>query len=128
MASLYPAPPAEITALLGRGTRFEGNLYFEGSVRIDGAFLGDIFSDHTLIVGDGADIVGNIIVATVIVRGGSIRGDITARSAVEIFAPARVTGNIHAPSLFIDKGVEFRGSCRMDAVPDAPPTATSDEP
>ena len=25
-------------------------------------------------------------------------------------------GNIHSPSIFIDRGVEFQGSCRMDAI------------
>jgi cytoskeletal protein CcmA (bactofilin family) len=29
-------PSTEITALLGHGTHFEGKLYFEGRVRIDG--------------------------------------------------------------------------------------------
>ena len=28
-------PPTEITALLGRGTRFEGKLHFDGRVRVD---------------------------------------------------------------------------------------------
>src|SRR4029079_9584161 len=47
-------PATEITSLLGRGTRFEGKLYFEGRVRIDGVFKGEIKSDDTLIIGDGA--------------------------------------------------------------------------
>jgi len=25
-----------------------------------------------------------------------------------------MVGNLHSPSLFIDRGVEFQGSCRMD--------------
>ena len=39
-------PATEITALLGRGTRFEGKLYFEGRVRVDGIFKGEIKSEH----------------------------------------------------------------------------------
>jgi cytoskeletal protein CcmA (bactofilin family) len=35
-------PATEITALLGRGTHFEGKLHFEGRVRIDGTFKGEI--------------------------------------------------------------------------------------
>jgi len=34
--SMDALPATEITALLGRGTRFEGKLFFEGRVRIDG--------------------------------------------------------------------------------------------
>ncbi len=113
-------PTTEITALLGRGTRFEGKLYFEGRVRIDGVFAGEIKSEDTLIIGDGAEVSAEIDVATVIVRGGSVHGNIRAKTSLEIHAPARLVGNIHSPSLFIDRGVEFQGSCRMDPVEDEP--------
>jgi cytoskeletal protein CcmA (bactofilin family) len=118
-------PPAtEITALLGRGTRFEGKLFFEGRVRIDGMFKGEIKSDDTLIVGEGAEVHAEIDVATVIVRGGGVHGNIRASTSIEIYAPGKVLGNMHSPSLFIERGVEFQGSCRMDAVE---PTATAPE-
>ena len=110
--------PVEITALLGQGTRFEGKLHFEGRVRIEGFLKGEIRSDDTLIVGEGAEVIGDVTVATVIVKGGSITGDIVAKKAIEIHAPAKVHGNLHSPSVFIDRGVEFRGNCRMDAVDD----------
>jgi cytoskeletal protein CcmA (bactofilin family) len=106
----------EITALLGPGTRFEGKLYFEGRVRIDGMFKGEIKSDDTLVIGDGAEINAEIEVATVIVRGGSVTGNIKAATSLEIHAPGKVIGNVHSPSLFIERGVEFQGSCRMDPV------------
>src|SRR5262245_52061118 len=113
-------PPSEITALLGRGTRFEGKLHFEGRVRIDGIFKGEIHSDDTLIIGDGAEVHAEIDVATVIVRGGSVNGNVRARNLIEIHAPGKLVGNIHSPSLFIDRGVEFQGSCRMDPIEDRP--------
>lgn len=107
-------PATEITALLGRGTRFEGKLYFEGRVRIDGIFEGEIKSDDTLIIGDGAEVHAEIDVATVIVRGGSVHGNVRASEAIEIHSPGKLIGNIHSPSVFIERGVEFQGSCRMD--------------
>ena len=91
-------PATEITALLGRGTRFEGKLYFEGRVRIDGVFAGEIKSDDTLIIGDGAEVSAEIDVATVIVRGGSVHGNVRAKTSLEIHAPAKLVGNIHSPS------------------------------
>ena len=39
-------------ALLGKGADFQGKLTFEGTVRIDGRFTGEIFSDGTLIIGE----------------------------------------------------------------------------
>ncbi len=114
-------PATEITALLGRGTQFEGKLHFEGRVRIDGIFKGEIRSDDTLVIGEGAEVQANIDVATVIVRGGVVHGNIRARLAIEVHAPGRVVGDLHSPSLFIDRGVEFQGKCRMDAVDAVPP-------
>jgi cytoskeletal protein CcmA (bactofilin family) len=111
-----PLPATEITALLGRGTQFEGKMHFEGRVRIDGIFKGEIRSDDTLIIGDGAEVHAEIDVATVIVRGGSVHGNVRAKTSIEIHAPGKLVGNIHSPSVFIDRGVEFQGSCRMDAI------------
>lgn len=113
-------PASEITALLGKGTRFDGKLHFEGRVRIDGVFKGEIKSDDTLIIGDGAEVHAEIDVATVIVRGGVVNGNIRAKSSIEIHAPGRLIGNIHSPSVFIDRGVEFQGSCRMDPIDEKP--------
>ena len=121
-------PATEITALLGRGTRFEGKLHFEGRVRIDGVFKGEIKSDDTLIIGDGAEVHAEIEVATVIVRGGTVHGNVKAKNAIEIHAPGKLVGNISSPSLFIDRGVEFQGSCRMDALDGKPATAKAAPP
>src|ERR1700733_13119656 len=101
-------PATEITALLGRGTQFEGKLHFEGRVRIDGVFKGEIRSDDTLIIGGGGGVPAEIDVATVIVRGGSVHGNVRAKSAIEIHAPGKLVGNIHSPSVFIERGVEFQ--------------------
>jgi cytoskeletal protein CcmA (bactofilin family) len=117
-------PATEITALLGRGTLFEGKLHFDGRVRVDGHFKGEIKSDDTLIIGDGAEVHAEIEVATVIIRGGVVHGNIKAKTSLEIHAPGKVVGNIHSPSVFIERGVEFQGSCRMDPI-DGPGVGTT---
>src|SRR5579871_2562852 len=121
-------PATEITALLGRGTQFEGKLYFQGRVRIDGTFKGEVKSDDTLIIGDGAEVHAEIDVSTVIVRGGIVHGNVRAKTSIEIHAPGKLVGNIHSPSVFIDRGVEFQGSCRMDAMDGKPAVAKPASP
>src|SRR5215468_6174663 len=76
----------EITALHGRGTRFEGKLTFEGRVRIDGIFKGEIKSDDVLIIGEGAEVHAEIDVATVIIKGGIVNGNIRAKNSIELHA------------------------------------------
>lgn len=118
MTAQREAPSGEINALLGRGTEFHGKLVFDGKVRIDGRFEGEIHSDDTLIIGESAEVTADIRVATVIVRGGTVRGEIRARTAVEVYAPGKIYGNITSPQVFIDKGVTFEGLCRMTEVAD----------
>jgi cytoskeletal protein CcmA (bactofilin family) len=117
--------PTEINALLGRGTHFEGKLFFEGRVRIDGSFKGEIRGDDVLVIGEGAVVEGEVHVATCIVTGGEVEADIKARDAIELYAPAKVTGALHAPAIFIDRGVKFEGTCKMAPLDDedasAPP-------
>ena len=62
---------AVIHSLLGAGTRYEGKLFFEGRVRIDGDFVGEVQSDGVLIVGPTATVKGVVRVHTLIVRGGA---------------------------------------------------------
>lgn len=103
----------EINALLGRGTEFTGKLTFEGKVRIDGKFSGEIFTDDVLIIGEGADVRAEIEVSTLIIKGGVVTGNVRARDMVEIHSPGKLYGNITSPALFIDKGVVFEGNCKM---------------
>jgi cytoskeletal protein CcmA (bactofilin family) len=110
-----PALPAtEITALLGRGTHFEGKLVFEGRVRIDGSFRGQIHTKDVLILGDGAEVEAEIEAGVVIVKGGSLQGTVRASESIELYVPARVNGTLQAPEIFMDKGVQFSGTCTIE--------------
>jgi len=108
-----PIPVNEITALLGRGTHFEGKLHFEGCIRIDGSFKGEIRSSDVLVIGDGAEIDAEIEVGTVIVKGGHVQGTVRALQAIELHIPARVNGSLQSPEIFMDKGVQFSGTCTI---------------
>ena len=110
----------EITTLLGRGATFEGKLTFEGTVRIDGRFKGEVFSEDTLVIGEGAIVEAQIDIGEVIIQG-SVVGNIVAKRSIEIHAPGRVKGDLHTPTLQIDKGVIFEGRSFMEA-------ATSNRP
>ena len=107
----------ELQALLGRGTRFEGLLTFEGRVRIDGDVKGEIRSDGLLVLGDGSNVDATIEVGTLIVRGGTLRGSVIARELIEIHEGAKVHADITAPEIDIAKGSLFDGRCSMVPVP-----------
>lgn len=115
-----PAEPehsfVELSSLLGRGTRYEGKVYFEGRARIEGIFSGEIRGEDVLVIGPGAEIDGNIDVGSCIVVGGVVRAGIRATHSIELHQPAEVHGDLHAPNIFIDRGVKFEGGCTMAPV------------
>ncbi|MCE9574622.1 MAG: polymer-forming cytoskeletal protein [Deltaproteobacteria bacterium] len=111
----------EINTLLGKGTTFEGKLTFEGTVRIDGKLKGEVFSDDVLIIGDGAYVEAEIDIGEVIIQG-TVVGNIRARRSIEIHAPGKVKGDLHTPSLQVDKGVVFEGRSFMEAALGQKPT------
>lgn len=109
---LAGSAPTDMKAILDRGSEFEGKLRFEGTVRINGKFRGEIHSEGTLIIGDQAAIDGDIEVDTAIISG-ELRGNVKARSRVELHAPAKLFGNLQSPVLVIQEGVVFDGNCQM---------------
>jgi cytoskeletal protein CcmA (bactofilin family) len=113
-AAAKQSAAGEITTLLGRGAQFEGKLTFDGTVRIDGRFKGEVFSDDVLVIGEGAVVEAEIDVGEIIIQG-AVVGNITAKRSIEIHAPGRVKGDLHTPALQIDKGVIFEGRCFMEA-------------
>ena len=102
----------DVNAFLGKDTEFEGKLSFKGTVRIDGHFKGEIFTEGTLIVGESAVIESEIHVSHIIISG-EIKGNISADNRIEIHAPGKVFGNIRSPAVIIEEGVIFEGNCRM---------------
>lgn len=106
------ARDTSLQASLGKGSRVEGKLRFEGSVRIDGQVDGEIEAQDSVIIGETAEINAHLTAGTVVVKG-KVNGDVNARKRVELQAPARLTGNITTPSLVIHEGVIFEGHCSM---------------
>src|SRR3954463_448672 len=121
------ARPGEVHTLLGKGSEFEGKLTFEGQVRIDGKFSGQIFTKDTLVIGDGARVNAEINAGTVIVNG-VVEGNIRATQTIELHQPGRIKGNMETPSLSMDKGFIFEGSCKMEALSKGGPPSTSPPP
>lgn len=111
-----PAVNSAITGVLDQGCEFEGKLCFQGTVRINGAFRGQISTPDTLIVGEDARIFGEIDAGVVIISG-EVNGNIRAKRRVEIHKPGIFRGDIYTPSLKVDEGVIFEGRSKMVQAP-----------
>lgn len=101
-----------IDAFLGRNTTFQGTLIFDGLVRIDGNFEGNIKTEDTLVIAGTGNVKAEIEAGEVKISG-RFDGTITAKTKVELYKPAFVTGTIITPVLKVEEGVVFNGNCRM---------------
>ena len=101
-----------VTGLLNTGTKFEGNLSFEGCVRIAGEFKGEIFTKDTLIISEEAKVKADID-ASIIILSGFLEGNIIAKKQVVMKPPAIFKGSVTTPSLKILEGVIFQGASYM---------------
>lgn len=102
-----------LSGFVGGGTDVTGEANFKAMMRVDGHFSGRITSSSgTLIVGNNGKVDANIEVAVAVIHG-TINGDIIATQRLELGRAAKVTGNIQTPSLVIEQGAIFEGSCKM---------------
>jgi len=98
---------------VGGGTMVTGEATFKAMMRVDGHLSGRITSTSgTLIVGANGKVDANIEVAVAMIHG-TINGDVIATQRLELGRAAKVNGNIQTPSLIIEQGAVFEGSCKM---------------
>ena len=103
----------DINAFLGAGTSFVGRLTFEGVVRIDGVFDGEIASAGTLIVGKNARVSGRLEVGR-LECGGVVAAEVLAGTLVAVRATGSLTGSVRSPALVLEEGGRLDGEVTMD--------------
>lgn len=116
----------EINAFLGAGTTYHGRLNFQGSVRIDGNFSGEVESDGTLVVGKEANVEGTLRVGELVLSG-KLTGEVAASRKVVLNKSADLQGNLSTPVLVVEEGAVLEGQLTMGASPEAIPPAPDEQ-
>ena len=106
MKGQKPDPPLTV---MGPGTHWEGDLTFEGRVRVDGQFDGRLYTEDVLEVGAEGRMRGELDVARAIVSG-TIDGKIRVRDTLIVEESGRIRGHLDAAV------VEMHPGASMDAV------------
>jgi cytoskeletal protein CcmA (bactofilin family) len=102
-----------LSGFVGSGTAITGEATFKSLLRIDGKFSGRVASPTgTLIIGAGGVVDANIEVSIATILG-TVNGDIIATQRIELGRAGKLNGNIQTPSLIIEQGGVFEGSCKM---------------
>jgi cytoskeletal protein CcmA (bactofilin family) len=116
------------SSVLGAGTRLQGTLHVEESIRIDGRLEGNIEQSEGdtqwVIIGPTSEIIGDIRAQNVRVAG-KIIGNIIASGNVELTNGAEVRGNIRHGAITVEPGASVHGQLIANNYDDAPTTSSS---
>ncbi len=101
-----------IDSLIGAATRLDGNVVFQGGLRIDGHVRGDVVAldgaAGLLVVGEHGRVDGNIVAVHLIVNG-TVQGSITVSGMVELQPKARISGEVRYRSIEVQRGALVEG-------------------
>jgi cytoskeletal protein CcmA (bactofilin family) len=107
-----PPPQKRIDSLIGAGTVVDGNISFNGGLRIDGQVRGNVTASNgepcTLVVSEQARIEGEIRVSHVVING-TVNGPVTADDYLELQPKARVTGDVAYRQIEMRVGAVVQG-------------------
>jgi len=104
--------PQHIDTLIGAHSVFTGDLHFEGAVRIDGRFEGNIRSEKegTLIISEGAFIKGEVSVPNLVLHG-DVNGNVCAAKSLKIGSKGVLNGDVQYKVLSLAEGASMNGRC-----------------
>jgi cytoskeletal protein CcmA (bactofilin family) len=105
-------PGEDDLSLLSPGTTMQGKIVSEGSIRIDGKLVGDIFAKANAAVGATGVVEGNIEAKHVSVAG-RVTGNIVASAKLVLEEKSVTRGDIRAAILVVDEGAVLDGHCVM---------------
>ena len=102
-----------ISTFIGADTKLEGTLITRSSVRIDGAVLGGVVADGTVVLSQSGQIQGNVMAENIVVAG-VIDGNLTIKDKTNIEPTGEVYGDINTSRILIDEQSVFQGKCNMN--------------
>jgi len=101
-----------LSALLGKGASWTGDLRFEGRVRIDGTYKGRIYTEDILEVGEGGLIQGEIDAAILVVAG-TVEGGVRVRERLQLQSTGLVRGRLDAKLLEVAPGGKIDATVKL---------------
>ncbi len=114
MKGQKPEPPLTV---MGPGTHWDGDLTFEGRVRVDGHFEGRLYTEDVLEVGTHGRIDGELDVARAIISG-RVNGKIRVRDTLVLETTAVVDGHLDAAIVEMHPGANVNATVRISGSTD----------
>ncbi len=103
---------SRIDTLVGVETRIEGDLHFNGGLRVDGVIRGGVSEQNgmpsTLILSEHGKIEGAVTAAKIVLNG-KVIGPVKSSHFIELQTKARIIGDLYYKSLEMHTGAVIEG-------------------
>lgn len=103
---------SRIDTLVGADTRIQGDMNFNGGLRVDGVIIGNVSeiagTPSTIILSEHGRIEGAVTAAKIVLNGVVI-GPVKAAQFIELQTKARISGDLHYKSLEMHTGAVIEG-------------------
>ena len=105
--------------IFGKGTKVQGDVDAQSSIRIDGKLKGKLICKQTLTIGPGGVVEGEVEAENAIV-GGVVNGKLFVRQKLVLESGSKMIGELRATKLIVDEGATFDGTSTMANKSEAP--------
>ena len=103
--------PSRPETSIGSGAKIEGDIHFNGQLRIDGKVVGNVRGEggETLVViGTAGQVEGEVHAGEIQIEG-EVRGNLHASRRVRLGSRARVEGDVSYALLEVGEGASVNG-------------------
>lgn len=105
-------PPGTDT-IIGQATRFEGKIYCETDLHVEGQVNGDIHCLRDVIVGETGKLT-SVVHANNLILSGQLDGNVIVTGSCIIEPTGKLTGEVESGAFVIHEGGIFNGMSRMN--------------
>ncbi len=112
MAESISTKNDDFATVIGPDAQFNGELTFQGGVRIDGKFDGSITTTGKVFVSKSGHLKAEVKAASLALEG-KLEGNLTAQDRVELRATGQMLGDVKASKLLVVEGATFIGRCEV---------------
>lgn len=102
-----------LNAVMGPGAHYQGDLSFEGRVRVDGHFKGRIYTEDCLEVGEAGTLDGEFDVARAVVAG-TVQGRMRVREHLVLTETGLIKGLLDAGVVEVRAGGRIQAEVRIN--------------
>lgn len=121
------AAAVKMDVYISNESSINGDMKTKSNIKIDGKVNGNVESEGTVHIGSDALVEGNVTGADVQIAG-VVNGNITATEGLKLYGSSKLTGDVKAASMEVEKGALYKGGMVIGSEPVSTSTKTAKAP